>query len=324
MSIDPAGASLIQLRCFVAVAEAGSFAGAGRRLGLTTSGVSRTVARLELGTGLRLLHRSTHSLSLTEAGEQLLEPARKALAGIAHADALLAELAGSPSGRVRLSAPPAFIRSCLVPMLPSFLAAQPSVRLDLRATDATVDLAEAGIDLALRSGPLDGVPGHVRLPWFRFGWVVGASPDYLARRGTPWTPDALDTHELIGFRNVRTGLVEGWRLAGRAGPFPASAWHIVLDDAEAAWRAAIAGVGIAWAPEWLAAKALQSGKVIELLVDHRAGTTPMSILRRDGTPVPARVQAVVTFLKSSAHIFSTRTSPDDPRVSLQRAGRRLR
>lgn len=300
MSTDLAGVSLTQLRCYVAVAEAGSLAKAGRRLGLTTSGVSRGIARLEATAGVRLLHRSTHALSLTEAGEQLLMPAREALNSVARTDALLADLAleGSP-GRVRISAPTAFMRACLVPMLPSFLAEHPFVLLDLRATDATVDLADAGVDLALRSGPLTGVPGHVGLPWFRFAWVACASPAYLARRGTPRTPEELGVHDLIGFRNVRTGLVEGWHLAGMTSPVPASAWHIVLDDAEAAWRAALAGIGIAWAPEWLAAEALASGSIVEVLEDRRARTTSMSILRRAGTPVPARVKAVVTFLRSS-------------------------
>ena len=302
MSTNLAGMSFLQLRCYLAVAEARSFAEAGRRLGLTTSGVSKSITRLEASAGVRLLHRSTHALSLTEAGERLLAPAREALSSITHADALLAELAvGGSSGRVRLSAPPAFIRTCLVPMLPAFLVEHPLVLLDLRATDATVDLAEAGIDLALRSGPLAGVPGHVGLPWFRFAWVVCASPAYVARRGIPQTPEELGTHDLIGFRNIRTGLVECWRLAGMTSPFPASAWRIVLDDAEAAWQAALAGIGIAWAPDWLAAEALDTGSVIELLEDRRPEMTSMSILRREGAPVPARVQTVVTFLKSSTN-----------------------
>ncbi len=307
MSTDPAGMSLIQLRCYVAVVEAGSLAEAGRRLGLTTSAVSRSIARLESAAGVRLLHRSTHALSLTEAGEQLLVPARDALDSFRRAGALLAELAaeGSP-GRVRISAPTAFIRTCLVPMLPAFLAAHPLIRLDLRATDATVDLADAGIDLALRSGCLDGVPGHVGLPWFRFAWVTCASPAYLARRGIPGTPEELGTHDLIGFRNVRTGLVEGWQLAGTTSSLPAPAWHVVLDDAEAAWRAALAGIRIAWAPEWLAAEALACGTMVEVLEDRRTRMTPMSIMRRKQNPVPIRVKAVVAFLRSSTKTLPIR------------------
>ena len=315
MSTDLAGTSFLQLRCFVAVAEARSFAESGRRLGLTTSGVSKSITRLEASAGVRLLHRSTHALSLTEAGERLLAPAREALNSIACADALLAELAveGS-SGRVRLSAPTAFIRACLVPMLPAFLVEHPLVLLDLRATDTTVDLAEAGVDLALRSGPLLGVPGHVGVPWFRFAWVVCASPAYLARRGIPRTSEELRTHDLVGFRNIRTGLVERWRLAGMSSPFPASAWRIVLDDAESAWRAALAGIGIAWAPDWLAAEALGTGSAVELLEHLRHETTSMSILRRKGIHVPARVNTVVTFLKSS-----TKTLPNWPRTNRSRS-----
>lgn len=301
------------MRCFVAVIEAGSLAEAGRRLGLTVSGVSKTITRLETSAGVRLLHRSSHALSLTEAGEQLIAPARDALNGVARTEALLWELGASGSaGRVRVSAPTAFVRTCLVPILPALLAAHPSIRLDLRATNTIVDLAAAGVDLALRSGPLGGVPGHVGLAWFRFVWVAGASPAYLARHGAPRTPADLSSHELIGFRNSRTGLVESWRFAGTTSPTPAAAWKLVLDDGEAAWRAAIAGIGIAWAPDWLAAEALAAGTVVEVLQEWRGKPTPMSILRREGGPIPARVQAVMTFLRSNTKQIPSRGFRDLP------------
>ncbi len=314
MSLGLSDLSLVQLRCFVAVVEAGSLAEAGRRLGLTVSGMSKTITRLETSTGVRLLHRSSHALSLTEAGEQLIAPARDALNGVARTEALLGELAaGGSAGRVRVSAPTAFVRTCLVPILPDFLDAHPSIRLDLRASDTIVDLAGAGVDLALRSGPLGGVPGHVGLSWFRFSWVAGASPAYLAKHGVPRKPEDLDSHELIGFRNSRTGVVEGWQLAGVTSPVPSSTWRMVLDDGEAAWRAAIAGIGIAWAPDWLAAEALDAGTVVEVLPEWRGKPTPMSILRREGGPVPARVQAVVTFLRSSAKAIPPRQPRDLPK-----------
>ena len=313
MSTSLSDLSLVQLRCFVAAVEAGSLAEAGRRLGMTVSGVSKTITRLEISAGVRLLHRSSHALSLTEAGEQLIAPARDALNGVARTEALLWELGASGSaGRVRVSAPTAFVRTCLMPILPALLAQHPLIRLDLRATDTIVDLAGAGVDLALRSGPLGGVPGHVALPWFRFAWVAGASPAYLARHGVPRTPADLSSHELIGFRNSRTGVVESWRLANTTAPVPAAAWRMVLDDAEAAWQAAIAGIGIAWAPDWLTAEALTAGTVVEVLQEWHGKPTSMSILRREGGPVPARVQAVMTFLRSYANKIPPRGSRDLP------------
>lgn len=304
MSPDLSGLSLIQLRCFLAVIDAGSFAEAGRRLGMTTSGISKTVSRLEAGHGLRLLHRSTHALSPTEAGERLIGVARAALRSVEDAEALLGELAGSAAaGRVRISAPTAFVRTCLVPILPGFLASHPDILLDLRASDTTVDLADAGIDLAIRSGSLDGLPGHIRLPWFVFPWVACATPGYLAQRGVPATPADLGTHDLIGFRNTRTGLVEPWRLRDCNLIASPPSWRLVLDDAEAAWCAVLAGVGIAWAPRWLAANSLCSGAVVEALRPWRGANTPMSILRRDRSLVPDRVQAVIGFLQSHTATF---------------------
>jgi len=303
MSTPLDGMSLSQLRCFIAVIDAGSFVGAARQLALTTSGVSKTISRLEAVYGLRLLHRSTHSISPTDAGEQLIGPARDVLNGAANIDAILSHASkGAAAGNVRIGASPAFVRRCLVPLLPAFKEQHPDIALDLRASDVIVDLAEVGLDLAIRSGRLDGLPGHVRLPWFEFDWVVCASPSYLERYGTPRMPSDLATHDLIGFRNTRTGLVEHWRL--RADSFPRSpTWHFITDDAESAFLAAENGVGIMWGPRWLAADALALGTVIEVLPDWRGNKMPMSILRREQTLLPTRVRAVMEFLQDQTAAF---------------------
>jgi DNA-binding transcriptional LysR family regulator len=303
MSTQFDNVSLSQLRCFIAVIDARSFSGAARHLALTTSGVSKTISRLEAAYGLRLLHRSTHSISPTEAGEKLIGPARAVLNGAAEIDAILTHASKSAAmGNVRISAPPAFIRRCLVPLLPAFIERHPDIVLDLRASDAIVDLAEVGLDLAIRSGPLDGVPGHVGRLWFEFDWVTCGSPSYLKRRGTPRTPADLATHGLIGYRNTRTGLVEPWRLRAESFPRP-PAWSFVTDDAESVLQAAVNGAGIMWGPRWLAADGLASGKVIEVLPDWRGNTTPVSILRRGQTLLPTRVRAVIDFLRSRAATF---------------------
>jgi DNA-binding transcriptional LysR family regulator len=303
MSTQLETVSLSQLRCFIAVIDARSFAGAARQLALTTSGVSKTISRLEAAYGLSLLHRSTHSISATEAGERLIGPARAVLNGAADIDAILTHASVSAAtGSVRIGAPPAFVRRCLVPLLPAFIERHPDIALDLRASDAIVDLAEVGLDLAIRSGQLDGLPGHIGVPWFDFDWVASASPRYLEQRGIPMTPSDLAAHDLIGFRNTRTGLVEPWRL--RAESFPRSpAWRFVTDDAESAFLAAMNGTGIMWGPRWLAADALASGTAIEVLPDWCGNTTPVSILRRGQTLLPTRVRAVIDFLKSQAASF---------------------
>ena len=292
--------SLPQLRCLVAVVETGAFAAAGRRLGMTTSGVSKTIARLEAARGMRLLHRSTHTLSLTEAGEQVIGAAREAALSLQRFEAALAAAANGAAGRVRMTAPPAFVRTVLAPLLPEFIRLHPNIVLDLRADDDLNDLAQTGVDIALRSGRLDRGPGQVRQPWFRFGWAACASPNYLERRGVPIECQDLSAHDLIGFRNARTGLVDAWWFTDPAGA--AERWapkpRVVMDDAEAAWRACVAGAGIAWAPDWLAADALDRNEVVEVLKQQRGRQTQMSFLRRPARPVPARVAATLNFLRA--------------------------
>ena len=298
--------SLMQLRCFLAVVDTGSFTQAGRQIGLTTSGVSKTLARLEAAHGVQLLYRSTHALSPTEAGEQLIAPARAVLSGAGEAEALLETLAGGPSvGRVRISASVALTRVCLVPLIPALTERHPEVLLDLHASDVLVDLAEAGIDLALRSGSVEGLPGHISLPWFRFPWVCTASPAYLARKGVPERPADLAAHDLIGFRNARTGLVQPWRLRGHNASSRPLPFRVTLDDAESAWRTAMAGIGIAWCPRWLPAEALAAGTVVEVLGDWRGEDGVMSILRRDRKLLAGRVRATIDFLLGYAAVFGT-------------------
>ncbi|NPD67811.1 LysR family transcriptional regulator (plasmid) [Lichenicola cladoniae] len=307
--MQPDTVSLSQLRCFIAVIDAQSFVSAARQLALTTSGVSKTISRLEAGYGLRLLHRSTHSISPTDAGEQLIGPARAVLNGAADIDAILTHASMSAAtGSVRIGAPPAFIRRRLVPLLPAFIERHPDIVLDLRASDVFVDLAEVGLDLAIRSGPLHGLPGHVRLPWFEFDWVACGSPSYLGRRGMPVTPSDLTRHDLIGFRNTRTGLIEPWRL--RAESFPRSPnWRFITDDAESALLTTMEGAGIMWGPRWLAADALASGMAIEVLPDWRGNRMPMSILRRGQNLLPNRVRAVMDFLFSQAAALAKPNGP---------------
>jgi len=288
-----------QIQCFVAVVDAGSLSAAGRLLGLTTSGVSRTISRLEQSRGVRLLNRSTHALSLTQEGERLIELARTSLRALAEVEAAMGDLAGSGVvGRVRVSAPTAFLSAGLVPLLPRFRAAHPDILLDLRGSDPNADLAEEGIDLALRMGPVEGIPGHLRQVLLRFGRLTCAAPAYLHARGVPATPAALLQHDRIGFRNQRTGRVEAWRYGETLGWNPPPV--LISDDANAALAAAIEGVGVIWAPSWLVARACRAGELVSLLGDWPSEQSTLSIIRRDGDHSPARFAQVIAFLRGAA------------------------
>jgi DNA-binding transcriptional LysR family regulator len=297
--------SVSQLRCFVAVVDAGSLAEAGRQLGMSTASVSKAIARLEQTSGVKLLHRSTHAVSLTQDGEQLVELARE----VVRAAADFSRSAGiqnqeSGAGWVRVTAPVAFMRDVLTPLFAAFSRDNPSIRLDLRAGNELVDLAKDGVDLAIRSGSLDRVPGHLQTAWFKFPWVVCASPMYLKGRERPEQPSDLTAHNLIGFRNQRTGQVRPWRFRQPANERDvvqvAPDASAIFDDGASAWKAVVHGAGIASAPLWLAADDLRAGRAVELLRDWRDDDATMNFLRRNRRLTPERVDTVIAYLRGRA------------------------
>lgn len=295
--------SVPQLRCFIAVVSAGSVAEAGRRLGMSAASVSKAITRLEEAAGVRLLHRSTHAMSLTNEGEALLGPARDAVhAAQAFEDAVAHAADGGDAGVVRLTGAVGLVRHVVVPLLGELARLHPDIRLDVRATNEIVDLADGGIDLALRSGSLAGVPGHLHQSWFSCPWVICAAPSYLARRPAPRAVAQLDGHDLIGFRNQRTGRVEPWphrTPSGVSGRYDVKP-RFAFDDGDAVWGATLTGAGIACAPLYLAAAALRNGSAVELLSDWRDAEVSVAMLRRDRRLTPGRVTTVMTFLGALA------------------------
>jgi DNA-binding transcriptional LysR family regulator len=309
--------SSVQLQCLLAVVDEGSFAAAGRRLGMTPSGVSKTIARLEDAQGVRLLHRSTHNLALTDAGEQVIDAVRAVATSLDHLRSSLTLASEDDArGRIRLTAPVAFARSQLLPLLAEFRAAHPQVIVDVRASDEMVDLADAGIDVALRAGEISGVPGHLRQKWFDFDWVACASSAYLDAYGIPRSPADLEQHATIGFRNRGTGLVEPWWFAAEPGSIEADRHgfdcSIILDDAESVWHAVTLGMGVGWCPSWLATADLGRGAILEVLPEWRVLRSPMTILRRDSPQVPSRVKELIAFLKSKAGALDSSLSQQNP------------
>lgn len=302
-----ADTSLPQLRAFVAVVEAGTLAEAGRRLGMSTASVSKTLARLEQASGVKLLHRSTHAVSLTREGEHLLELARDVLrASDVFVRSAHAQTRASGAGWVRVSASVALMRDVLTPLLVEFAREHPSVRLELRASNELVDLARDGIDLAIRSGPLDRVPGHIRSLWFKVPWVVCAAPRYLEERAPIQRPEDLGGHKLIAFRNPRNGQVRPWAFRKSAGAVThiAPDANAIYDDGSSGYAAMVLGGGIVCTPLYLAADDLRAGRVVELLRAYRDADTPVSFVRQDGRLTPARVKSLIAFLRKNGPRFS--------------------
>jgi DNA-binding transcriptional LysR family regulator len=304
MSTTALPTDLSQLHAFVRVVEAGSFSEAARRAGATTSAMSKAVARFERTHGVRLLHRTTHSIALTDEGDRLVDAARTLLENLEKVEASLAEIAtGKISGRVRITAPTSFARACIMPRLPDFLRDNPTLQIEIKFRNEILDLAAEGVDLAIRSGPLDRLPGHQARKLFTFPWIACASPAYLAAQGTPASPEDLVRHQHVGFRNPATGQVLSWRFSnGRekvALRFTPKPTH-VFDDAHSSLSLVREGFGIGWAPAWIVADDLNSGGLVEVMKAWRVPEEPLWLVRTSSRQAPQRTLRTMEFLGSLA------------------------
>jgi DNA-binding transcriptional LysR family regulator len=302
MSTTALPIDISQLHAFVRVVEAGSFSEAARRAGTTTSAMSKAIARFERTHGVRLLHRTTHSIALTDEGDRLVDAARTLFENLEKVEASLAEIAtGKVAGRVRITAPTSFARACIMPRLPDFLRDNPKLQIEIKFRNEILDLAAEGVDLAIRSGPLDRLPGHQARKLYTFPWIACASPAYLAAHGAPASPEDLVGRQHVGFRNPATGQVLPWRFSnGRdkvAVRFTPKPTHI-FDDAHSSVSLVREGFGISWAPAWIVADDLKSGRLVEVMKARRVPEEPLWMVRTSSRQAPQRTLRVMEFLGS--------------------------
>ncbi len=248
---------------FVRTAETLSFVAAGRKLGISASAVGKTIARLERSLGVRLFHRTTRRVTLTEEGRHFHERCHRILEELRDAEATLSASAQTPRGRLRVSLPVIGYRF-LLPVLPAFSARYPDIELDLDFNDRLVDVVEGGFDAVIRSGQLsDSSLMSRRLGPFRF--VLCASPDYLARAGVPRGLADLAAHEGVRYRFPTTGKLQPWSLLPDGGEPPNLRCAMTCNNMEALRGAVIAGFGIGFMPDFLARDALAAGSLVEVL-----------------------------------------------------------
>ncbi|OHD00650.1 MAG: LysR family transcriptional regulator [Sphingopyxis sp. RIFCSPHIGHO2_01_FULL_65_24] len=256
------------IETFLAVASGGSFAAAAKALRLTPSAVSRSIARLEQRLGMILFRRTTRSLALTAEGSAYRDRMSVLLAEIETVESDLGREKQGPRGLLRVNASPS-IGVPLLPILPRFTARYPEIILDLALSDTIVDLVEERADIAIRLGPLRDTSlrakklGHSRM-------VLVASPEYLARRGTPRTPDDLDGHDCLRFSFRRS--IDSWPflVGGRVvhRPVPGSFFG---NSGDLVRQMAVAGGGIARHGHFHVAADLAAGRLVELLPDYHPG-----------------------------------------------------
>jgi DNA-binding transcriptional LysR family regulator len=265
---------LLTLQMFVAVADAGSFAGAARALRASPPAVTRGVAALEARLGTILFHRSTRAVSLTDEGAAFLGNARRILGELADAERQLACGQSEPSGALHITAPVLFGRLHVLPVMAALLDQHPLLTAQMMLIDRNVRIVEEGIDVAVRIGPLaDSALKAVRIGAVRA--LLVASPAYLARFGVPATAAALAQHRLIASMGPRSAAE--WKLArGRSAPLPPP--KLRINSVAGAIAAAEAGVGIANLLSYQVGAAIRAGRLIEVPGASAAEALPVHLL----------------------------------------------
>lgn len=252
-----------EMAIFAHVVESGGFSSAARKLGLTTSAVSRHVTRLESHLGGRLLNRTTRSLSLTELGAQVHAACVRMLSDAREIHAMAGSYSARPNGVIRVSAPVVFGQVWLAPRLPAFLARYPEVDVRLTLVDRTVDLIEEGIDLAIRiARELD--PGLAARPLRAMRYVLVASPDYLARHPAPAAPADLNQHHCVHLGYGAFGDAWQFEREGVTTSVTVGA-RLTINNSAAILAAIEAGGGIGLIPDFTATQALADGRVVPVL-----------------------------------------------------------
>lgn len=286
---------LNNIRYLLEAADSGSFSAAARLFGVPPSLVSRKIARLEEEVGARLFQRTTRSLTLTDAGQVFLGHARTAMQSLSQAHELLGDREGTPTGRVRLSAP-AGMAEALWPLVSTFLTRHPGVRVEMELADRYVDLVEERFDLAIRSGPesrFDRLVGRrlVDAPRRLF-----ASPGYLKLHGTPRLVSDLKNHAcvILGSRAERVT----WSVhVGKRSQNVVVEGRIAVNEARLAAECAADGFGIAFLPLAVCAKHVAAGKLQRVLPRASGGEVGLWLVYPD-RHLPAASRALAEFIVS--------------------------
>ena len=282
---------------FAQTAEHGSFSAAARVLGLTPAGVSKNVARLERDLGVRLFHRSTRRLRLTEGGERFLQQVDGPLASLQAAVATLDDRGEDPAGTLKVSMGQAFGRNFLVPLLGGFLERYPRVLPDWHFDNRQVDIVGEGFDAAVGGG-FQLASGVVARELAPVHIVAVAAPAYLAGRALPRSPADLAAFDAIMRRSSPTGRVRPWSLRSRraAEVTVQCRPRLIFSDPEAIAQAARLGLGVALLPMPFAFASIASGELVRLLPGWYSDAGPLSVYYPSRRMLPAKTRAFVDFV----------------------------
>ncbi len=295
---------------FLAVAETLSFTKAATRLGVAKSAASRRVADLEDALGVRLLHRTTRKLHLTDAGTEYAAHARRAVGALHDANEAVRHRGDAAKGRVRITAPADLGATYLPSVLQSFRLKYPDISVDAVLASRRVDLVAEGVDLALRFGPLEDSSLVARKIATASSYLV-ASPEYVARRGVPASLADLDAHDVVLFRAPRGVLRVELESCDRRGHTETVELHAMLtgDDLSFVHRAALDGAGLALLPWFLVAPYVESGRLVQVLPRYRARGADGHLVYPSSRLLPKRVALLIEHLL--VELKALRAEPSD-------------
>ncbi|MEQ8232839.1 MAG: LysR family transcriptional regulator [Gammaproteobacteria bacterium] len=287
---------LAAMRVFVEIVERGSLSAAAAALDRAPPTIVRSLAQLESSLGVRLLHRTTRSMTLTAEGRAYHERCRRILADVAEADAALGAAQGPLAGAVRVTAPVLFGRRYVLGALTTVAAAHPALQVELLLLDRVVNLVEEGLDLGVRIGPLADAAMAV-VPVGRMRRVTVASPACLARHGVPRTPEALAGRPAVLFRGLTSGST--WHFAGDGGGSQgvAVAAAFVCNQAEAAVEACAAGLGFGAFLAYQVEEAVLAGRLHIVLDRFEQPPLPVSLVLPTPRLLSPRVRCVLDALR---------------------------
>jgi DNA-binding transcriptional LysR family regulator len=281
---------------FATVAEHRSFSGAADALGVSKATVSKAISRLEASLGTSLFHRTSRRLTLTESGNTLSEHARRILNEGQAAEEVAHDAASAPAGIIRVAAPMTFGISYVAPAIADFMVEHPGVQIDLRLSDAKVDIVAEGFDVALRIADLPDSSLRAR----RLAPVssrIVASPLYLDRRGRPKHPLELGEHDIFGYANVPNAT---WTFRGPAGEEVAVRPNsrFTSDSGDAMLPLLRAGLGIARLPDFIIDSEVAAGHLEVILPEWSGSPTALHLVTPPSPLRPARVELLIEFLSN--------------------------
>jgi DNA-binding transcriptional LysR family regulator len=309
---------LANLSAFVAVADQRSFRAAASRLGVTPSALSHSMRQLEERLKVRLLHRTTRSVSLTDAGVRLIERLRPAIDQIAGALEDLNEERQRPMGRLRIYANHVAASAVIAPVWGRFLSTYPEVHLELAVGDTPIDIVAKGFDAGI--GPHDTrvlrwatadmiavrVMGPVKI-------VVVGAPSYFAKRRPPRTPDDLARHSCVQIRLAGDGAILAWPFErNRKSRRISVDGRVMVNNGDLAVRAAVDGLGIAYTLESLAEPFLRSGQLVRVLEDWSPSFEGMSLYYPGHRQVPATLRAFIDMIRTARGPAPAKRSLQNP------------